>query len=57
VIVLFLGNLATTLEGAKIMHIQGTPKKKYSGIGESTGHNEDLYPQGFIIGVILLFVL
>ncbi len=108
-VALFLGNLVTTLEGAKIMHIQGTPKKEIfrdwladfvivalaAPLGyflakevitdavavvlgfasgtlivfiageliarayrESTGHNEDLsISAGFIIGVILLFVL
>jgi zinc transporter ZupT len=109
VVVLFLGNLATTLEGAKIMHNQGMGKKEIlrgwladfaivalaAPIGyflagavindvlavvlsfaagtlivfiageliarayrESTGHNEDLFiSAGFLIGVILLFVL
>lgn len=33
VVVLFLGNLATTLEGAKIMHKQGMEKNKYSAVG------------------------
>jgi hypothetical protein len=109
VVALFLGNLVTTLEGAKIMHIQGTAKKEIfrdwladfvivalaAPLGyflakevitdavavvlgfasgtlivfisgeliarayrESTGHNEDLsISAGFIIGIILLFVL
>ena len=109
VAVLFLGNLATTLEAAKIMHIQGTPKREIlrdwlvdfvivglaAPLGyflaqtvipdavavvlsfaagtlivfiageliarayrESTGHAEDFaISLGFIIGVILLFVL
>jgi ZIP family zinc transporter len=109
VAVLFLGNLATTLEGAKIMHKQGMGKKQIlrgwladfgivaiaAPIGyflagavindvlavvlsfaagtlivfiageliarayrESTGHSEDLsISAGFLIGVILLFVL
>ena len=108
IIILFLGNLATTLEGAKIMHNQGIPKKMIlrdwlvdffivalaAPIGfflakgaqsvvatvlsfaagtlivfvageliarayrESKGHAEDLSISiGFIIGVILLFVL
>lgn len=109
VVVLFLGNITVTLEGAKIMHIQGLGKKEilrdwtvdflivglaaplgYFLAGavshdvlaavlsfasgtlivfiageliarayrESTGHNEDLsISAGFLIGVILLFVL
>jgi zinc transporter ZupT len=109
VVVLFLGNLAATLEGAKIMHKQGMGKKEIlrgwladfvivaiaAPIGyflagsvindvlavvlsfatgtlivfiageliarayrESTGHSEDLaISAGFLIGVILLFVL
>ena len=109
VVVLFLGNIATTLEGARIMRNQGTPKREimrdwlvdffivglaaplgYFLAGavsndilaivlsfatgtlivfiageliarayrESTGHSEDLaISAGFLIGVILLFVL
>ena len=108
VLVLFLGNLATTLEGAKIMHNQGMGRKRIfrdwfvdflivalaaplgyflGGLApdaiavvlsfaagalivfiageliarayrESTGHSEDLsISAGFLIGVILLFVL
>lgn len=109
VAVLFLGNIATTLEGARIMHDQGISKREimrdwlldflivglaaplgYFLVGavsndilaivlsfatgtlivfiageliarayrESRGHNEDLFiSAGFLIGVILLFVL
>ncbi len=109
VVVLFLGNIATTLEGARIMRYQGIPKLDimrdwivdfvivalaaplgYLLVGlvsnddlavvlsfatgtlivfiagelisrayrESKGHNEDLaISAGFLIGVILLFVL
>lgn len=108
VLVLFMGNLATTLEGAKIMHNQGfgrntilrdwfidflivalaAPLGYFLGTltpdiiamvlsfaagalivflageliarayRESTGHNEDIaISTGFLIGVILLFVL
>jgi zinc transporter, ZIP family len=109
VVVLFLGNIATTLEGARIMRNQGIPKREimrdwladFAIVGlaaplgyflagavsndilaivlsfatgtlivfvageliarsyrESTGHGEDLaISAGFLIGVILLFVL